>query len=536
VAHTHGSLGEYFVSSAVVHRFSLPSAQEMSALDRETLDRGVTALDLMERAGAAVAERTLAAYPEARSAVVLCGPGNNGGDGLVLARILAGRGISTRVVLVAAKRYSPECVEQLRAVSDVRVFGGIASFEAVDERMLQPVTASELRDLCELSDVVIDALLGTGQKDAPRGPIAEIIEVVGAAKKLGARFRVIAVDIPTGVNGDTGNTFCPHLVADRTVAVQCIKRGMLQFPARGACGVIEAVDIGIAGKVAVEYSLVAKENLPAMLPRPADAHKGILGKVLVIGGSLAMPGAPMLAALGALRAGSGIVSRCVRRGWETIPPLPEAMFEVLSGNATTFQPSDVASLAEMAGRYDVFVIGPGLGTDSGTADFLVGLLEVLRARAARVIIDADALNLLAIRKVTLRGLAAIVTPHPGEASRLLGISSSEVQRDRFGAVREIATRLEAIAVLKGAGSLIHDGTVGKLVAEGTPYLATPGSGDVLAGILAACAVRTQSLWEAAVLGVWLHAMAGIAAAERRRGPILASEITECLGEFVSARE
>ena len=244
----------------------------------------------------------------------------------------------------------------------------------------------------------------------------------------------------------------------------------------------------------------------------------------------------MLAALGALRTGAGIVSRCVRRGWETIPPLPEAMFEVLSGDAPFFQSADLLSVAEMAGRYDVFVIGPGLGTDSGTADFLVGVLEVLRARSARVIVDADALNLLAMRGGTLRGLAAVVTPHPGEASRLLGVSSVEVQRDRFRAAREVAQRVEAITVLKGAGSLIHDGKAGSLVAEGTPYLATPGSGDVLAGILAACAVRTRSLWDAAVLGVWLHAMAGRAAAEHRRGPILASEIAEHLGVFVGARE
>jgi len=152
------------------------------------------------------------------------------------------------------------------------------------------------------------------------------------------------------------------------------------------------------------------------------------------------------------------------------------------------------------------------------------------------VIDADALNIVAMTGVTLKGLAAVVTPHPGEAARLLGITSSQVQRDRFRAARELSRALGVIAVLKGAGSLIHDGTEGRLVAEGTPYLATPGSGDVLAGIIAACAARTASLWEAAVLGVWIHARAGAAAAERRGGPILASDVCESIGCVVGSLE
>jgi NAD(P)H-hydrate epimerase len=208
------------------------------------------------------------------------------------------------------------------------------------------------------------------------------------------------------------------------------------------------------------------------------------------------------------------------------------MFEVLSGDSDVYQSGDVVAVAEMAARYDVCVIGPGLGTESTTAEFLVGLINSLKARSARVIVDADALNLLATSAVTLKGLSAIVTPHPGEAARLLGITNAQVQRDRFTACRQIALQMQAISVLKGAGTLIHDGEEGKVVAEGTTYLATPGSGDVLAGIIAACAVRTRSLWEAAILGVWLHARAGMAAADKRGGPILASEIAEQVGELL----
>lgn len=536
VTQQHGSFGEYSVSTAASHRFSLPSAQEMAGLDRETIERGVPGLELMERAGVAIAQRICEAFPRAKKAIVLCGPGNNGGDGVVIARVMAERGFEVSVVLAAAQRYSVECETQLLTARAVRIFGGTPGLQLLDSGSFLPVTTPELRELLQASDIVIDALLGTGQRDAPRGPLGELVELVSAAGQPSRRYSVVAVDVPTGVDSDTGRTHTPHIVADRTIAVQCIKRGMLHFPGRSACGVIEVVDIGITGQTPVEFSLVARENVPSMVPRPPDAHKGMLGRVLVVGGSLAMPGAPMLAALGALRTGAGIVSRCVRIGWQTIPPLPEAMFEVLSGDATTLQMADVPRVVEMAGRHDVVVIGPGVGTESGTVDCIVAVLEALKARGARVIVDADALTALALRRVTLKGLSAIVTPHPGEAARLLGVTSQEVQRDRFGAVREVSRRVEAITVLKGAGSLIHDGAIGRLVAEGTPYLATPGSGDVLAGILAACAVRTRSLWEGAVLGVWLHAQAGTRAATSRRGPILASEIAEHLGTFVGEQE
>jgi hydroxyethylthiazole kinase-like uncharacterized protein yjeF len=528
----HGSFGEYSVSAGSAHRFALPSASEMGALDRETIQAGISGLELMERAGVAIAQRTREVSPSAHKFLVLCGPGNNGGDGLVIGRYLRDQGLEVSIVIASAGRYSSECLEQLSRVHNVRVFGGASPRVGVDGAGLAPITRPELRELVAGSDVVFDALLGTGQREAPRGAIDEMVQVIRAARVGKVNCRVVAVDLPTGIDGDTGAQYESHIAADLTFAVQCIKRGLMQFPARRVCGRIITLDIGIKGSAGVEYSLVATENLPKMLPRPADAHKGMLGGVLVIGGSLSMPGAPMLSALGALRCGAGIVSRCVRRGWTTIPPLPEAMFEVLSGDSPVYHPSDAVAVAEMASRYDVCVIGPGLGTDPATADFLVQLCNTLRSRSARVIVDADALNLIATAGITLKGIAAIVTPHPGEAARLLGVANSEVQRDRFTACRQIARQMHAICVLKGAGTLVHDGGEGKVIADGTPYLATPGSGDVLAGILAACAVRTRSLWEAAILGVWLHARAGMAAAEKRGGPILASEIAEDVGGIV----
>ncbi|MFN4895810.1 MAG: NAD(P)H-hydrate dehydratase [Pseudomonadota bacterium] len=549
----HGSFGEYSISDVGANRFSLPSSSEMAALDRETIAAGITGTDLMERAGSSIAQRVIAAYSNAKKVVVVCGPGNNGGDGLVIADTLAQAGLSVHRVIVAAVRYSKEFLGQLAKCKEITagpslavaqdifkasyyVFGEAAACEGQLGVVFSRIDSEELRELLNSSDLIVDALLGTGQREAPRGLIADLIHLINQARAQSKSTIVVAVDMPTGINGDTGLVHTPCVRADRTITVQCIKRGVLQFPARDVCGVIETVDAGISGETCVEYSLITRDNLPEFRPRPGDVHKGMLGRVLVIGGSLAMPGAPVLSALGALRTGAGIVSRTVCSGWSTISPLPEAMCEVLTGSAASFQAGDASIVAEMSSRYEITVIGPGLGVAAGTADFVAAVLEELRGRGARVVVDADALNIIAGRSRTLKGLEAIITPHPGEAARLLGCSTTEVQGDRFSAARELAQKMGAVVVLKGAGTLIHDGVAGYLVAEGTPYLATPGSGDVLAGVIAASVMRSRSLLDGALLGVWLHAKAGVAAAENRGGPILASEIADHVSSLVGVLE
>lgn len=457
----YGSFGDYSVLPTGRHRFSLPSSAEMAALDSATISSGRSALELMERAGEGIAKCVLSLYPALRRVVILCGSGNNGGDGLVIARLLAGRGIVVYSVLVAANRYSAECREQLKRTNQVRIFGEATPNVLGADIGLKPITALDLKELIERSDLVVDALLGTGQRNAPRGLVAELIEIVASVKRSENSFKILSVDIPTGIDCDTGNLFTPHIVADHTVTLQCIKRGMLQFPARGGCGAISTVDIGIGGDPAVEFELVAPGNLPKVAQRAPDTHKGALGRVLVIGGSLSMPGAPMLAALGALRCGAGIVSRLIRGCWQTVVPLPEAMYRVLGGDAPSFQLDDLDITLKAAKDYDILVIGPGLGTDNGTRLFVSALIEELKRQGIRMVLDADALNLIASQGIDLlKGSKAIMTPHPGEASRLLGVSTEEVQRDRFSAVRSLAERSGCIAVLKGAGSLIHNGQSG----------------------------------------------------------------------------
>jgi hydroxyethylthiazole kinase-like uncharacterized protein yjeF len=527
-----GSFGEISLAGDSPQNWLLPSAAEMARLDRSTIALGTTALELMERAGAAVVERINVLLPSVKKCVVLCGPGNNGGDGLVIGRLLRTRGIAVEIVVAASERYSTECLAQLEKTAAVRAFGGspgAAGGLAGDVSLsadvcLHEIGESELENVLRGADLVVDALLGTGQRSAPRGSIKILVEKLRASTSQDGRRAIVAVDIPTGLDADTGQLFDPHVQADYTVTVQYIKRGMLQFPGRDVCGAISAVPIGIAPEEGVEFSLVHDQSRPLASQRAPDIHKGLLGRVVVVGGSLTMPGAAMLSALGALRAGAGIVTRVIRRNWHTAPALPEAMYEVLEGDSDYFTGRDSEQVLSIVNRHDVVVLGPGLGTQPETALFVQAILEGVENSPVSVVLDADGLNVIVGNGLSLENCKAVLTPHPGEAARLLGVKPQDIQNDRFSAVRRLAECYGASVVLKGAGTLVHDGSRGRLIAEGTPYLATPGSGDVLAGIIAACTASSESIFDAASRGVWIHAKAGIKAAQITGGTILASDI------------
>ncbi len=530
-----GSFGQLRVECESAARWLLPSTAEMAALDKATIDSGVPALELMERAGAAITSRLLGLYPDARRFVVLCGPGNNGGDGLVIARLLREREASICTIVVASDRYSNECAEQLRRSSELSVFGvasASATIHGVNHRVLGE---EEVRARCLEADVIVDALLGSGQRSAPRGSIGVLVSILNSVRNR-CNAQVASVDIPTGVDGDTGGVYDPHVVADVTFCVEFIKRGLVQFPARGVCGVLEALPIGIVASSTPEYAAVEGERLPALAARRPDAHKGDFGRILVVGGSAAMPGAALLAALGALRTGAGIVSRVVKRGWDRAASLPECMFEVLEGEDDCFTHGDVDAVLQRVSAFDVLVLGPGLGRDSETGEFLRLLVEQLRPLGKVVVFDADAINIIGEKRIDIRGIRAIITPHPGEAARLLGVSTEVVQADRFGAARDMWARYGAVVVLKGAGTIVYADAHGRVITRGSPYLATPGSGDVLAGIIAALCVRTGSLFDAATLGAWVHASAGMEAARQMRGSIIASDVARVVPAMVSELE
>ncbi|MEN9844857.1 MAG: hypothetical protein RIS36_4 [Pseudomonadota bacterium] len=533
-----GSFGSVTVVDESPSSWFAPSSAEMARLDRETIASGVSSVELMERAGGVVVDaiRELLNGRDSASLpiLVLCGPGNNGGDGLVIARRLADEGVRTTAVVADAPRYSSECLLQIRSFPRAVVLEGsgeTASQACGGRSISRDEFAQSLRE----ASIVVDALLGTGQREAPRGAIASLIERVMAEKARRPSLTVVAVDIPTGIHADTGAVYSPHIVADYTVSIELMKRGMMQFPARGACGAIRVVPIEIAGRSGIEFSIVEGAKRPQLAARSADAHKGMQGRLLVIGGSAAMPGASALAVLGALRAGAGLVSRVTKPSWNGATVTPECMHVLIDDPRPHYVERDLAALHEAIAAADALVVGPGLGRAPGTGRFLAVLLDDLRRLKRRVVIDADALGLIAAQRIDLAGIDGVITPHPGEAAALLGVSTADIQRDRFSAVKELVERYHITALLKGAGTLVWDGTEGGIIARGTPYLATAGSGDVLSGILASSLKGCDHIYDCVVRGAYIHAVAGERASAATGGPIIASDIAwsaaSVVGEF-----
>lgn len=526
-----GNFGFVHFEGAAPRRYFLPSAEEMTALDEATIAGGVPASELMERAGTAIANWISNSYSREICITVLCGPGNNGGDGLVVARILKERGCSVIAIVVRSSRYSDECLEQIRRVPGLCIFEDSSVEWSKRDISGEAISEETLRNIIKGSDLVVDALLGTGNKQAPRRSIERVVTAL-MEERQGASFDIISVDIPTGVDANTGCVFEPCVRATTTLTVEYVKRGMLQYPARAECGDIQAISIGIVASPRPEYQAVQDDALPVWRRRRADAHKGDLGRILVIGGCEGMPGAPLLAALGALRAGAGIVSRVSKRSWQGSDFLAECMCEYVGGNEPCFTGDDVTHVLSIAERFDALVVGPGLGQDAATRDFVGALVDGLQGSQQPVIVDADGLNAVATASKNLSGLRAIISPHPGEASRLLACSVQSIQADRFVAARALWEKIGAISVLKGAGTIIRGAEGGRVIPFGTPYLATPGSGDVLSGILAVGCLRTQSLMDAATLGAWIHAWAGLRASQQTGGTILASEIADAVSEYI----
>lgn len=533
-----GSFGSLTVIDEAPSSWFAPSSAEMARLDRETIASGVSSVELMERAGGVVVDairELLNGHEDVEpSILVLCGPGSNGGDGLVIARRLADEGVRVTAVVAEAARYSSDCLFQLRSFSGAVVLAGSGEV-AVQACGGRTIAHDDFTRSLHEATIVVDALLGTGQRDAPRGAIASLIEAVTAERARRSDLTVVAVDIPTGIDADTGAVYSPHIVADHTVSIELVKRGMMQFPAREACGSIRVVPIEISGRNGIEFSIIEGSRVPSQAARPADAHKGMQGRVLVIGGSAAMPGASALAVLGALRAGAGLVSRVTKPSWTGVAVAAECMHVSIDDPRPYYVEEDLAALQEPIAIADAIVVGPGLGRAPETGRFLERLLNSLRSLAKRVVIDADALALIAAQGIDLAGIDGVITPHPGEAATLLGVSAGEIQRDRFTAVKALVDRYHIVALLKGAGTLVWDGSTGGIIARGTPYLATAGSGDVLSGILATSLKGCERVFDAVVRGAYIHAVAGERASAASGGPIIASDIAwsaaSVVGEF-----
>ncbi|MFU8878084.1 MAG: NAD(P)H-hydrate dehydratase [Wenzhouxiangellaceae bacterium] len=482
-------------------------ADQVRELDRRAIeDHGIAGYTLMQRAGAAVFRAMRARWPEACRVLVCCGGGNNGGDGYVIARLALEAGMKVRVL--ALKPPDALSGDAATAAGDYSTAGGQVE-EEVEPKDFDPAKF----------DLIVDALLGTGLDREVRDDYANVIEAVNAAG-----VPVVAVDVPSGLNSDTGMPMGSAVRAELTVSFIGRKRGLATGSAGDHCGEILFDALDVPAKVydqpEPDAALLDAVGTDAMLPaRRTSMHKGALGHVLVCGGDFNMPGAVLLAARAALTAGSGLVSVATRREHSLAlgGSLPEAMWA---------NGEDGEILETLLTRADVLALGPGLGQSEWSA----AVWQRLVAGALPMVLDADGLNLLAehdFEHGSERG-NWILTPHPGEAARLLGSTTAEIQRDRFAAVRAIAARFDAVVVLKGAGSLIAD-PAGRVAVcpYGNPAMATAGMGDALTGIIASLVGQGLDLYNAACAGVVLHARAGDAAARGRRS-ILAGELIDAL--------
>ncbi len=492
------------------------TAAEMRALDRAAIDEvGLPGFTLMETAGRGVADAAIDMLEAKRGHVaVVCGPGNNGGDGFVIARVLRGRGIDA-IAYLAAERgaVKNDALAHLRVLERS---GGV---------ILSIATPQELdrhRDAIAGSDLAVDALFGIGLVREVEGHLAAVIGAINAT-----RLR-LAVDLPSGLHTDTGKTLGVAVDAQRTVSMAALKPALVSSPGFSKCGEVSVVDIGIppalVGASTPHAGLVERADVVRWLPRASQLdHKGRRGHVVVVSGQPEMRGAGRLASNAALRAGAGLVTLV---GVGDIDAADSVMTKSLR------HPAELAGFLE--GKSAV-VIGPGLGVGAAALAFVTQVL----ATGVPAVLDADALNVLADSPALLASAAGpiVITPHPGEASRLLGIPVSEVEADRLAAARALAADTRAVVVLKGARTITCDGTLGDehcaINPTGGPALATAGSGDVLAGAIGALLAQGCSPADAARAAVYLHGLAGeqLAAIYGSRG-VISSDLPEAISRAI----
>ncbi len=490
----------------------LPDAAEQRALDEWAIhERGIPGLTLMERAGTGLAELVGELAPRGRLAIV-CGKGNNGGDGFVAARLLRELGREVDVLTLYP-------ADELQG--DAKT-----NFEQL------PGPAAETFDAARLAgtDGVVDAILGTGFSGAPREPSAGAIDAINGVADTSV---VIACDVPSGVDASTGEEAGPAVLADATATFHAAKPGLWIAPGKARAGAVHVIDIGIpaGGPVDPHVGLILDAVTDGIPRRDRDATKFAAGSVLVCGGSTGLTGAPSMASEAAMRAGAGYVTACVPASLNIVfeVRLLEVMSVPLPDQNGVIVPAALTEVLERTGRVQSLVLGPGLGRDEHSAEFareLAGRAEV------PLLLDADGLNAHAGRLPSLssRQAATVLTPHAGELGRLLGRDSSEIQAHRLKSAREAAAQAQAIVVLKGDDTLVADPS-GRVAVNrgGAPALASAGTGDVLSGVIGAYLAKGMDPFHAACAGVFVHAAAGrLAARSIGTEGVIARDVIELL--------
>jgi ADP-dependent NAD(P)H-hydrate dehydratase / NAD(P)H-hydrate epimerase len=498
---------------------ALPDAAQQRALDEWAINEcGIPGIDLMERAGSGLFVLVLERSPKGR-VVVVCGKGNNGGDGLVAARLLreSGRDVDVRLLGDPAE-----------LKGDARV-----NLERLPGAAPEPFVPEALTN----ASGIVDAILGTGFSGAPREPAAGAIEAISRAAE---RATVIACDVPSGVDASTGEVATIAVKAHSTVTFHAAKPGLWISPGKDHAGAVRVIGIGIpeGGPREANVGLIDDEVTGAIPRRGRESTKFAAGRVLVCGGSIGLTGAPCLACESAMRAGAGYVTAFVPASLNQIfeSRLLEVMTIPLPDEDGSFTTDGAARVLERAANADALVLGPGLGRSDGARQ----LARKLASEAGvPLLLDAAGLNAHAGELDTLaaRSAAGVLTPHAGELARLLGRESAEVQAHRLRSARDAASRGNAIVVLKGDDTIVAapDG-LAAVSRGGAPALATAGTGDVLSGVIGAYLAKGMEPFHAACAGVHVHARAGRIAAERiGTEGVIARDVIEALPRALVAR-
>ncbi|WP_100657780.1 NAD(P)H-hydrate dehydratase [Alteromonas flava] len=475
------------------------AAAEQSGCDMYTL---------MQRAGKSVFSNCQLHLPNSEKYLVLVGHGNNAGDGYVVAVEAKQAGKQVAVCAVEPERELQG--DALRAQQEWLAAGGeVSSFD---------------RSLVDSSDVIVDALLGTGTNSLMRAEYADIIDCVNASQTP-----VVSIDIPSGLEPNTGQSMGRCIQADYTVTFVGIKPGLSTGAGKQSCGQLVFDDLGI-GKAFIARAksfatVIELENFAQMAPREIHSHKGTYGRLLCVGGNKGTAGAIRLAGEAALRSGTGLVKVYAHE---------DSKIQINAGRPELMVITD--NFEQALEWATCVVIGPGLGQDDWSQNAFDKTLQYCHSKNKPIVIDADALNLLSRYSGTFNMRECVLTPHAGEAARLLNVSVDEVEGDRFNAARQLAQRYHATCILKGAGSIVDNEQHAWVCRHGNPGMATAGMGDVLSGVLGALLAQTLSPEVACKFGVCLHARAGDVLAEQygQRG-LLASDLFDAVRALINNR-
>ncbi|MDI6703834.1 MAG: NAD(P)H-hydrate dehydratase [bacterium] len=494
---------------------------EMEEIDKRTTEEyGIPSIILMENAGLRCSEKIIELFQDSifnKRVAIFSGPGNNGGDGLVIARHLFNQGVRLRVFLVIPKDKVSELTSiQLNIVEKL----GIPVTRLSSSKELDRVRSDILA-----SDLIIDAILGTGTKGTLKGIIKEVIDFLATYKPP-----IVSIDIPSGLDATTGFPLGTCILATHTLTLGLPKLGLVIYPGKHFVGRLTLLDIGFPRSLLddkrISTNLLIKDKeLPPFPNRLPDVHKGGCGRVVVIAGSIGFTGAAALTSDASLRIGAGLVTLCIPRSLNSImemklqevitKPLPET--SDISLNMQAYE-----EIMELSSGCDCLAIGPGLGRNPETQELVRKLIQEVDKP---IVLDADGINALQCPKILLATKNVVITPHPGEMARLLKKGTDEIQKDRIGISREFAKDYKVVVVLKGAGTVIADpkGDV-YINSTGNPSMATAGTGDVLTGMLAGLIAQGMDVISASCLSVYLHGVCGDLAAEKKGVSLIASDL------------